>query len=169
MAWPCYEVRSRSGHAADAENKRWRRPCALATPLYIGAPASSNQACGQPSAPTGSRCSLDCPKNFPSRSFLEQICSLHAADGLPADSTPRLAATGRLAGSPCPRRHSSRLAASKPGDARLHSGVVAGYYMCVSTDYRKGCIAAIQTSKRVSVTHSPPRPSTAYSEYGLVE
>lgn len=36
IAWPCYEVRSRSGHAADAENKRWRRPCTLAAPCTLG-------------------------------------------------------------------------------------------------------------------------------------
>lgn len=167
IAWPCYEVRSRSGHAADAENKRWRRPCALAAPLYIGAPASSNQACGQPSAPTGSRCNLDCPKNFPSRSFLEQICSLHTADGLLLiprhDSLPQ-------------------------GDWQAHAALVDAVHAWppLSLGMRgyirasllaATCVLALEKRLHRGDTHTKtcfsdvltPRPCTAYSDYGLVE
>ena len=43
----------------------------------LGAAVLANQGCGQPSAAPGSRGQLFSPKNFPSRSILEEICSLH--------------------------------------------------------------------------------------------
>lgn len=129
IAWPCYEVGRGQGMRLMLRTKggegpaRWRPPCTMGRRHLPIKRVGSRRRQPAPDATWTGR------KTFLLEAFWNKFapCTLQTAWLLIPrhDSLP----PGRLASPSRPRRLKACLAASKPGGARLHSGVVAGCYM----------------------------------------